>query len=55
MCKPLMMKILCLSIHPAIWLFVVKVTQGLLLSVQVCAREISGADVAVDCECRLAS
>ena len=50
-----MMKILCLSIHPAIWLFVVKVTQGLLLSVQVCAREISGADVAVDCECRLAS
>ena len=51
------MKTLCLSIRPALRSFVVEATQawGWLSSVQVCAVEIPGADVAVACKCRLAS
>ena len=59
--ESLMMKTRCLSIRPALQQFVVvplvEATQGWLSSesVQICAVEISGADVAVACESRLAS
>ena len=50
------MKTLSLSILscPALLLFV-EATQGWLWSVQVCALEIPGVDIAVACECRLVS
>ena len=47
------MKTWRLSICSALRKFVVEATQGCFLSVQVCAVEISGADVAVACECTL--
>ena len=49
--RPATIKTRCLIIRPALWLFVVEVTQGWLSYVRVCAVEISGVDVAVACEC----
>ena len=53
----MMMKIQCLSlsIRPALLPFVVEATQQWLSTVHICAVEISGADVAVACEGKLAS
>ena len=52
---PATMKTGCLSIRPALRPFVAEATQRWLSSVQICAVEISGADVAVACEGKLAS
>ena len=50
-----MIKTRRLSIRPALQPFEVEAAQGWLSSVQICAVEISGADVDVACQSRLAS